>query len=47
MLLGLYGGYLLWIGLPPLMRAPPERALGYALAVTAAALLSTVVYAVI
>jgi hypothetical protein len=36
--LGLYGAYLLWIGLPILMRAPPEKALPYAAAVTACAL---------
>jgi len=47
MILGLYGAYLLWIGLPPLMRAPPERALLYAICVTVCALVSTVVYAVI
>jgi hypothetical protein len=47
MLLGLYGGYLLWTGLPPLMRTPKEKALSYALCVTACALLSTIVYAVI
>jgi len=27
--LGLYGVYLLWTGLPRLMKAPPDRALGY------------------
>jgi hypothetical protein len=47
MILGLYGAYLLWIGLPPLMHAPPEKALAYAACVTACALLSTIVYAVI
>jgi hypothetical protein len=47
MVLGLYGSYLLWLGLPPLMRAPKERALSYALAVTLCSLLSTIVYAVI
>jgi hypothetical protein len=31
MLLGLYGVYLLWIGLPPLMKAPQDRALLYAI----------------
>ena len=47
MLLGLYGSYLLWLGLPPLMGVSEERAPLYALCVTACALASTVVYAVI
>ncbi len=47
MILGLYGSYLLWVGLSPLMNAPQENALLYALSVTACALLSTVVYWVI
>lgn len=47
MLLGLYGAYLLWVGLPLLMNVPSEKAPLYALCVTACALLSTVVYAVI
>jgi len=37
--LGLYGAYLLWLGLPIVMRAPADRALAYAAAVTACALL--------
>ena len=32
-LVGLYGGYLLWLGLPPLMQAPRGKALPYAGAV--------------
>lgn len=32
-LLGLYSIYLLWLGLPVLMRSPPERATGYTAAV--------------
>jgi hypothetical protein len=32
-LLGLYGLYLMWIGLPVLMQAPRERALAYIIAV--------------
>jgi hypothetical protein len=47
MLLGLYGVYLLWVGLPTLMGVSHEKAPLYALCVTACALLSTVVYAVI
>jgi hypothetical protein len=37
-ILGLYGAYLLWIGLPVLMQAPPDRALPYAATVTGCAL---------
>jgi hypothetical protein len=47
MLLGLYGSYLLWRGLPPLMGVSREQAWLYAACVTAAALASTVVYWVI
>jgi hypothetical protein len=47
MLLGLYGCYLLWLGLPPLMGVSEEQAPLYALSVTACALASTIVYAVI
>jgi hypothetical protein len=36
--LGLYGAYLLWLGLPILMQTPADRALPYAAAVTACAL---------
>jgi len=45
--LGLYGLYVLWSGLPMLMRAPPNRALPYAAAVVACALvLATVIVAI-
>ena len=37
-ILGLYGFYLLWIGLPALMRAPRDKALPYALVVVCIAL---------
>jgi Yip1 domain len=47
MLLGIYGACLLWVGLPPLMRVPEETRLLYTACVTACALVSTVVYAVI
>ena len=47
MLLGLYGSYLLWLGLPPLMGVAKEQAPLYAVCVTVCALASTVVYAVI
>jgi hypothetical protein len=42
-LLGLYGFYLLYLGLPPLMQAPKERALLYAVAIVACALVLMVV----
>jgi len=32
-IVGLYSVYLLWLGLPPLMKAPPDRATGYTAAV--------------
>src|SRR3954468_5635920 len=35
LVLGLYGLYLMWVGLPTLMRVPNERALPYAAFVTA------------
>jgi hypothetical protein len=41
--LGLYGLYLLWLGLPPLMRAPRDKALLYAGAVVLCAVLLVVV----
>jgi hypothetical protein len=47
MLFGLYGSYLLWLGLPVLMGVSREQAWLYAAAVTACALASTVIYAVI
>jgi hypothetical protein len=37
-LLGLYGLYLMWTGLPVLMQAPRERALPYAIAIAACAI---------
>jgi hypothetical protein len=37
-LLGLYGFYLMWLGLPVLMKAPRDRALPYVLAVAACAI---------
>jgi Yip1 domain len=41
--LGLYGFYLLWIGLPMLMKVSDDKALPYAAAVTACALIPAVV----
>src|SRR5206468_9045288 len=43
LILGLYGFYLLWIGLPMLMKVADDKALPYAAAVTACALILAVV----
>jgi hypothetical protein len=45
LVLGVYGVYLLWTGLPLLMRVPREKALLCALVVTACALIPAVVLA--
>lgn len=45
--LGLYGFYLLWTGLPVLMRSPPERSLGYAVTIVACAFVIYVVISLI
>jgi Yip1 domain len=37
-ILGLYGLYLLWLGLPPLMKSPQEKSLGYAAAIVVCAI---------
>jgi hypothetical protein len=47
LILGLYGLYLLWTGLPLLMRVPDEKALSYAAIVTACALVPAVVLAIV
>jgi hypothetical protein len=47
MILGAYGAWLLWIGLPLLMRAPREAALRYAILVTACALLPALVLSIV
>jgi hypothetical protein len=47
LILGVYGVYLLWIGLPLLMQVPKEKALPYAVVVTACALVPAVVLAII
>ena len=39
MILGLYSLYLLYLGLPMLMRTPPEKAIGYVLAVIVCAII--------
>jgi Yip1 domain len=45
--LGLYGLYLLWVGLEPLMNAPKEKTIGYAAAVVVCAIVITVVFGAI
>ena len=42
-ILGLYGLYLLWVGLPPLMKAPQEKSTGYAAAVVVCAIIISLV----
>jgi hypothetical protein len=42
LILGVYGVYLLWTGLPLLMRVPAEKALPYAVVVTACALIPVI-----
>ena len=44
-ILGLYGLYLLWLGLPPLMQAPRDKALAYAVAVVVCAVIIQIVIA--
>jgi hypothetical protein len=46
-ILGLYGLYLLWVGLPPLMKAPEEKSIGYAAAVVICAIVIFLVIGVI
>src|SRR5581483_11267622 len=38
-ILGLYSLYLLYLGLPALMRTPPDKAIGYVIAVIVAAII--------
>jgi hypothetical protein len=45
-LLGLYGVYLLWLGLPPLMRAPEQKSLAYTGAVAGCVFIVGVIFAV-
>jgi hypothetical protein len=42
-ILGLYGFYLLWLGLPVLMKAPQEKSLGYTVAVVVCAIVIMIV----
>ena len=43
----LYSAYLLWLGIPPLMRSPPDKALVYTGAVAACAVAIGVVFLVV
>ena len=45
MILGLYGLYLIYTGIPVLMKAPQEKALGYTAAVVIAAVIISVIIA--
>jgi hypothetical protein len=47
LILGVYGFYLLWVGLPLLMRVKKEQALPYAIFVTACALIPAVVLSLV
>jgi hypothetical protein len=42
-LIGLYGLYLLYLGLPPLMKCPPDKAMGYTAVVVICAIVLTLV----
>lgn len=51
-ILGLYGLYLLWLGLPPLMKTPPEKSIVYTIvivicAIVVAILIGAVITAII
>jgi len=46
-ILGLYGLYLLWVGLPLLMKAPEEKSIGYAAAVVLCAIVISILIGVI
>ena len=46
-ILGLYGLYLLWLGLPPLMKSPQDKALGYAAAVVVCAIIIGIILGMI
>ena len=47
LLLGVYGVYLLWVGLPLMMEVPKARVLPYAVAVTACALIPALVLSIV
>jgi hypothetical protein len=47
LILGVYGLYLMWVGLPVLMQVPNDRAFAYAIIVVACALIPAVVLAIV
>lgn len=42
-ILGLYSIYVLWTGIPPMMKSPPERTLVYVLAIVACAIVLAII----
>jgi MFS family permease len=42
-ILGLYGLYLLWLGLPPLMKTPPEKTIVYTITIVVCAIVVAIV----
>jgi hypothetical protein len=46
-ILGLYGLYLLWLGLPALMKSPQDKAIGYTAAVVVIAIVIGIVLGLI
>jgi hypothetical protein len=42
-ILGLYGLYLLWLGLPPLMKTPPEKSIWYTITIVVCAIVVSIV----
>jgi hypothetical protein len=46
-ILGLYGLYLLWLGLPVLMKSPQDKSLGYTAAVVVVAIVIAIVFGLI
>jgi hypothetical protein len=46
-ILGLYGVYLLWLGLPPLMRSPPEKSILYTISIIVCAIILSIVIALV
>jgi hypothetical protein len=47
LILGVYGGYLLWVGLPLMMQVPRARTVPYAIAVTASAIVPSLVLSIV
>jgi hypothetical protein len=42
-ILGLYGLYLLWLGLPPVMKTPPDKAIWYTIVIVVCAIVVAIV----